>query len=216
MKNARPGKSDSAAVKELRQRIAELEQEVDEARSAAATASSAGTRDPNEVSAKLRQKAERVTAVAEHLRRRRQRLRKMKLMLLSKGTQRNAAGAADAVEVEQERQQIIELRRLLAASEQTMLRRWARPRAVSSAVWIVVLAVICGGVSWLAASHFFPARMAASVVLQAKTTNGLPMSAEQSAAWHTWHTSLFTDSTFIKTLANRMGERRLDQYSDTG
>lgn len=217
-KSAKQSAQAEAAITELRERISVLQQELAEAREAAAAtaAASSSAPDPADFAAKLRQKAERVTAVAEHLRRRRQRLKRLRLLVHTQGAQHHAAGSTRNEEIEQEQQQIVELRRLLAASEQTMIRRWARPRAVSSVVWIAVLAVLCAGTSWLAADHFFPARLAASVVIQAKTTTGQTMTDEQAQQWRAWHTGLFSDPAFIQTLSKRLGERRIDQYADAG
>src|SRR5690606_25468789 len=86
----------------------------------------------------------------------------------------------EMAQLEERRQQLAEVQRFLAASEQQMVRRWARPRAVVTVLWFVALAVMVGGVSWLVTGWIAPQPVTASVTLEARTRDAQPLSPEQA------------------------------------
>lgn len=215
---AEHSKADAALLKKLNARVAELERELEEAR--AMPAAIADESEQNEFAQKLRQKAERVTAVAEHLRRRRARLIKLRQLMRQKvasdagGPPSERMRSEEMIKMERERTQLHELRQVLANSEKQLIRRWARPKAVLIIASVVLLAICCAGASWLAADQLFPAHISASVALEARNHAHTAISAQEAEAWRNWHTDLVSDDSFHQTLAKRMAEHRLDQYSD--
>jgi uncharacterized small protein (DUF1192 family) len=206
--------ADTAMVAELRDRIEQLESEL-----TAAKASTAGKGKSNSAdhSRKLKQKAEQITAVAEHLRRRRARLDKVRRLLVQKQVhgdiEQRESTAEESKSIFEQNQRITEARRALAEAEKEMVRRWARPRAVATMAWIVILAVICAGTSWLIAGQVFPPVVAASAVLEARNTSRSPLTEEEANQWKVWHQGLFSDATFMQTLSKRLAERRIDAYA---
>jgi uncharacterized membrane protein (DUF485 family) len=102
----------------------------------------------------------------------------------------------------------------MAATEEKMRRRWARPQAVVVFGWLVGLAVVVGIVSWLLAGRMFPATIAASVNVEAKSKTGAPVSEEDRANWQAVHTALLRDDAFRKFVAKRLADQRLDDYGD--
>jgi len=108
----------------------------------------------------------------------------------------------------------VEIRESLAAAERKMQHKWARPRAVVTFSWLAVSLAIAAIASGLAANHFFPAIVAASVDVEAEPRSGLPFSEEDAEKWQTWHSALLIDKNFHRTLAKRLADRRLDRYKD--
>jgi uncharacterized membrane protein (DUF485 family) len=103
---------------------------------------------------------------------------------------------------------------MMAATEEKMRRRWARPQAVVVFGWLVGLAIVVGFVSWLLAGRMFPATIAASVNVEAKSRTGVPVSDEDKADWQRVHTAMLTDGAFQKSVAKRLADQRLDDYGD--
>jgi len=208
--------------KALQQRVAELEQEVFEAQEAATRPSSGGSHEPNEMASNLKAKAQRISEVAEHLRRRRLRLRQMRTWIRQKGIEAAASNTTSAAVVQnehlaklqQEQAALQETRRTLALAEKEMVRRWAKPKAVFTVACVMFLAVVCAAAGWLIADQAMPATVSASVVLEAKNESRTPLTPEESEGWQQWHAGLLRDDEFIGQLAKRMGERRLDAYAD--
>jgi len=201
--------ADAAAA--LKVRIDELECELAKVRNSKKGGSAGKDRTDGR---KLREKAEKVSAIAEHLRRRRTRLQKLRQLLVARSLHAAAEQSPEeSLAITEQKQQIAEARRALAEAEKEMVRRWARPRAVTTMAWIVAFALICAGGSWLLADYLFPARIAASVVLEARTTAHGPLSDEAAERWRTWHRGLFTDPAFMQVLSKRLAERRLDRFA---
>ncbi len=117
-------------------------------------------------------------------------------------------------ELAEQRQQMAQQRAYLAAAEKEMVKKWARPKSVVTFGWLVGLALFVGVVSWLLAGRYFPPKLAASVVLEGKPESRLDFSLEQAANWSAWHAEMLTDRNFVRTLAKRMDERRLPEWSD--
>ena len=114
--------------------------------------------------------------------------------------------------IEDQRQQLTELRTVLESSERKMIRRWAHSRAVFACLWLLVIATAIAGVSWAATEHFHPALRSAAVTLEAKGTTHTKLDADQNATWASWHKDLLKNESFTRTLARRMGDRRFEQY----
>ena len=145
----------------------------------------------------------------QHLRRRRVRLARLRRAL--RGRTRSQSDAASEPTTAA---QMGHLHEALAASERELIRRWARPSAVVTLGWFALLAISLAGASWVAANHFVPATVSASVTFQAKNRSGEQLSPEEAESWKSWHTALLTDIGFTSTLAKRLGDRRLDRYVD--
>ncbi|MCH8165426.1 MAG: hypothetical protein IH889_07445 [Planctomycetes bacterium] len=199
------------------QRIAELEQQLNEVRAAQAEAADARGA---QISEDLQKKAQRISAAAKHWQRRRQRLAKVRQA--TRGRARRARTDPEQAQrrikqdqaVENQRRRLVEIRESLAAAERKMQRKWARPRAVVTFSWLAVSLAVVAIASGLAANHFFPAMVAASVDVEAEARSGLPFSDEDAAKWQTWHSALLIDKNFHRTLAKRLADRRLDRYKD--
>lgn len=215
--------ADADVINALRTRVTQLEQQLSEAETAAAFATTESTIAPTEntgieqdqFAQKLRDKAERITTVAEHLRRRRTRLAKLRLLLSHRSTvaEKSLHGqmrTEEVLKIEQEKAQLAEVRQALTVSERTMIRKWACQRAVAVVLWLMVILAACGTASWFLADAVVPAKVAASVTLEAKNFVRNPMSAEQADSWRDWHTSMLSDPMFHQTVMKRLVERRLD------
>lgn len=209
--------ADEKTIAELRNRIEGLEGELRDAQ----TAASKGGADQNLVSQKLRKKAEQITAVAEHLRRRKSRLAKMRALLVKRAASDEKASSSggemrlEAVQrMEMERSHLAEARQALAMTERAMVRKWARPKAVVVLACVFLLAAACAGAAWLATDHFFPATISASAALEARTSDHSKITGDAAESWRTWHTQLLEDDSFRQTVAKRMAERRIEGWSD--
>jgi chromosome segregation ATPase len=202
-----------------------LQQRIEELESRLAEAKSGGGEDESQMLQQLRAKARQLSDVADHLRRRHARLRRMRVLL----RERQASGrggraklshadierqAAQMRHLEQQRMELNALKKMLAVAERKMIRRWARPRAVIVVGWLVIIAVIAAAGSWVATNHYFPAVISASATLEAERDGKDELTTEEARAWQEWHTDLITDQEFLKTLAKRMRERRIEAYGD--
>lgn len=207
-------RADTAEVEAMRIRIDHLEQELSTARSSASTKTKG---DPANQGRKLKEKAEKITAVADHLRRRRARLDKVRQLLVQKqvhgDVEQRESTAEDSKAILEQKQQISDARRALSEAEREMVRRWARPRAAATMGWVAVLAGICAGASWLVAGQMSPAIIAASAVLEARNSSRSALTEEEAGHWKTWHQDLFSDAIFMQTLCKRLAERRMDTYA---
>ena len=178
----------------------------------------------------LHGKADRVRMAADHLRRRRQRLKRTKNLLAQRSQYLDNSGASPApastgrpapdyaareenmqleAKLQQQRQVVSEAARCLAESERAMIKKWAKPRAVTTAFWFVLLTMLLGVSSWYLADHFFPATYAANVTLEATPARaGEELSELQEQQWQEWHESRLSDEGFMRTAAKRFGDRK--------
>ncbi|MHC4414223.1 MAG: coiled-coil domain-containing protein [Planctomycetota bacterium] len=141
------------------------------------------------------------------------------LLAGGRGTTESAARAAaasrrQAQEIREQWQQVKHTQKSLAATEQKMIRRWARPRAVVILGWLAGLAVVAAVASVVAANRFLPPVISASVDLEAKTRFGDPISDEGAAKWQTWHAGMLSDAGFHQTVAKRLADQRIEPYGD--
>jgi chromosome segregation ATPase len=215
-------------TKRLRQRVADLEAQLAQvkaqAASAAENAGSVSSEEQAEYLNRLRAKAEQITQVAEHMRRRRARLEKVKRLVKARKQQLPSAGAQGSAQmrsdqlaqIDRERKHLLEVRKMLATSEYTMIRRWARQRAAYTVAALAMIVALCAAGSWLAVSYFHPTVRSVSVVIEARSRAGAgPLSDEQRTAWTQWHADLVRNAAFQQTLAKRMGERSLQRWSQS-
>ncbi len=219
--SAREAEQEMAA---MRERLADLEVQLARSKAQTANAEANGGDADAEYAARLRSKAEQITAVADHLRRRRVRLERMRMLMRQRQKAMPVAGAQgtaqmraeQAGQVEKERQHLLEVRKMLAASEYQMIRRWARQRAAFTMACLAMVVAVSAGAAWLAVSYFYPPQMSASVVVEARSRGGLlPLTDEQMQEWTAWHADLASDASFQGTLAKRMGDRQLTDWSRT-
>lgn len=208
---ARASSGSPAELQTLRARVKELERGLAEAKSRPGS-TAADAASPTDAAKALKAKAERISLVADHLRRRRTRLDKLRKLMGQRA--QAASNPQQLARLESEQAHLQEIRRMLAASEHAMVRRWARPKALTVTARLALIAVVCAIASWFIADHYFPARISASVGIEARTDSRQPLNAEAARSWRTWHTDLLRDPAFIHTLSRRLAERRLDQFSD--
>ena len=205
-------RDDSEEMAELQDKVDTLEKELKEARE---------NPGGNEAEAvlKLRDKAQRIQEVAEHLRNRRSRLKRMRALL--KGGPPSTGNVMADLEnrssqmrkVENRHRELIELKASLEASERMMIRRWGRAKSGSIVVWCLVLAIVVAGISWIAAAVYFPPTLAASVTINAKTRSTSPLTEEEARSWANWHEKFLGDPVFAEAAAKRMKDRKLEQYA---
>jgi chromosome segregation ATPase len=211
--SAQPG-ADGADAEALRVRIVELEQSLAEAQK-----SPAGGTD----NAALEEKMKRVQTIAAHLKRRRTRLRQLRQMSKLKNRPRTMAKPgpgmshdqiqAQMLKLDERRRELIELRAVLAASEKKMIRRWARPRSVLVMMWMIMIATVCAGSSWLVANHFFPATSRAALNIEAKARPDRAMTEAEAKQWTEWHTALLRHQSFRDAVSERMRERKMNDFA---
>ncbi len=224
------GGADAADVELLREQIEVLQQELTEAREQAAESAAQG--GPSDAPAgsnldaeRLREQARRISEVAKHLKRRRERLKRMRQLLKSRSSAtRTAPGAASSFDQEQHAAQIAHLdqkrqeleaaRHVLAVSENQMVRQWARSRAVTLVVWFLILIAGNAIAAWMLTDQLFPAVQTASATIEPRTSRSSPLKPETLEQWQLWHAEQFTNDRFLRTLARRMSERRLDAWAD--
>lgn len=206
--------SDEQALHERDQRIATLEQQLRQAQEQATQA----TQDDQQRRDALDQQTARIRRVASHLQRRHKRLQRVRTLLRETERKKPArceddpAMRAAAMESLQKKQQTLAERQdALAAAEQTMHRRWARPRAVATAGWVLILVSLNAAVAWVAAGALFPTPQAASAMVSPEQQPGEKADAEQLERWQDWHAAMLEDETFLNTVADRCAERRLGE-----
>ena len=208
---------DSEDIAALHQRIEQLARELAEARSLDRLPSPGGFDHPADGAGN---EGQRLRVEDQHLQRRRVRLARLRRALRARTRPDPVAGpetevdSFDLEDQERRAQQLLELREVLATSEREMIRKWARPWAVATLGWVAVLAAIVAGASWFLADHFAPATVSSSVIFEAKSRSGAPLSLEEAESWGSWHTDLLVDTGFTNTLAKRLADRRLDRYGD--
>lgn len=212
---------DNSQVKSLRKRVKELENELEEARAAATSNESGGAMNEEQFSQKLREKAERITAVADHLRRRKTRLTKLRTLMATKTMQaenspHTRGRTEEVLHLENERVRLSEIQHALMVTERAMIRKWARHRSAVAVAALFVVAILCAGAAWLIAGSIAPAEISASVALEARNNQRDPMPAEQAAAWRDWHIQVLQDPIFHQTVSKRMIERRIEHLTTPG
>jgi hypothetical protein len=187
------GSGDAEEVAELEERIAELEVECRQLREAAQRGGAGGGSGDD---------SEEVVAL------------RARVAQLEKNPA--AAGGELRSKVETEfRQKWNELKQkqdALTATEKKMKRQWARPQAVVVFGWLAGLAILVAIVSWFLAGRLLPATIAASVNIEAKTRNGVPVEDQDKADWQQVHTAMLTNESFQKTVAKRLADQRFDDY----
>jgi len=231
--DARREEQAHAEVAPLEARVRELEAELAKAQS-----SSRGVDRDSELAKENKRKAIALKEAAHHLLRRRERLARAKRLIRQKAhaleferTQAPAYSAAPALparmsadqreelmrieaKIREEQTSLREASRALAQSERAMVKRWARPRAVVTLTWLMVLTVIVAVASWFAADHFYPAMRSVSVTLVAEPRPGIPATEDQIKQWQAWHEAVLEDDAFMRTASKRFGDRRFDELKD--
>lgn len=179
-----------------------------------------GSRNDSGAAANLQEKARLIQEVAGHLKRRKQRLQRVR-SLLRKSAKAGAKAAATSEassrqlrEIQEKKDALLEVQKCLAASEQQMMRRWARPRAMAMIGWLLVLTGIIATGSWFGAGMWRPPTVAASVVVEAKGRAGQTPSGDDLQSWQSAHESMVRDPLFVASVARRMGDRQIRAYAD--
>lgn len=210
--------AEESEIQTLRNRVAELENEL----AAARKASSGPMNDPNESPpADLEQIKENLKEAAIHLHRRQERLhRARRLARESRQTSTQVKPQALPAQtreeeadlkrwVQNQRQRLAHDRTRLKDMESRMIKIWAPRNAALIVSALGLLLTILVVASWLTTSYVFPAHISASVTLKPKTSSLDPLTEEQTASWQLWHAELVQDDGFKKTLLKRMRDRQM-------
>lgn len=178
---------------------------------------------------KLKERASRITAIAQHLKLRKDRLQRMRMLidLQRRELDDRPAGpvlqpgqrvidfeqhSAQLRHLEQQRMEVLDRRRELGRLEKKMIRRWAAPKAFGMVASAIFLAIVACGIAWGVADRIDPAVRSASVTLEARTELPGHQTPEALAAWSTWHRDRVGDENFRVELADRMVAARLDDW----
>ncbi|MFK7961536.1 MAG: hypothetical protein AB8G96_13535 [Phycisphaerales bacterium] len=178
---------------------------------------------------KLKERASRISMIAQHLKRRKERLQKLRMMIdLRRETEDDRPTgpvlqpgqrivdfeqhAAQLRHLEQQRMEVLDRRRELGRQEKKMIRRWAAPKAFGMVASAMLLAVAACGIAWGVADRIDPAVRSASVTLEARASLPGHETPEALQAWSDWHRDRVSDSEFRVELADRMVATRLDQW----
>jgi hypothetical protein len=119
-----------------------------------------------------------------------------------------------AARIQRDREVLNEAARCLAASEKSMIQRWARPRAVVTLACALLVVTIAASASWFLANTFYPATRTASLRVTPEPRDGTTFTDQQAAAWIEWHANLPSDANFVRTLASRFEERQIAELAD--
>ena len=196
-------------------RMAALQEECEKARLRAdeleqALSVSSDKGQAQEFAKQLRSKGEHLTEFARHLERRRNRLVGMREALKSRpAVSAESATFHELQKLKTQHADIKQARECLVASEQKMVRNWARPRAFATVTWMTVLTMCVCASSWFAVTRTLPLAGVASVDLTAATRSGRPLEGTAIAGWLSWHEALPKDPAFIATVSKRLDARGL-------
>ena len=164
-----------------------------------------------EMAKRLRAKAERVGDAARHLELRKSRLLAVRKAIRSKGGERGSNPSFQELQrLESQRKELSQVRDFLSKSEQQMIRRWARSRSMTTAGWVMILAVLCSVGSWFGVQELVPISGAASVDLRATPRDGKTLSTSKSESWTEWHEALATDPAFVQVVSKRLAARGIE------
>ena len=195
-------------INALNKKVEQAQKRADELEEALAVAQDKG--QAQAFAKQLRDKAEHLSEFARHLDR-----RKTRLGVLHKGV-RELADAnqsehpstfRDLQRLQSQREDLEETRKCLVESEKAMLSKWARPRALASVAWLVMLLIcVCGG-SWLVVQNLMPSPGTATVDMVATTRSGRPLENTAIEGWMEWHKALPRDPAFVHVVASRLQAR---------
>jgi hypothetical protein len=223
-----------AQVQSLNDRISELELKLTEAKEALQKARQRERQralelpdSQQQAADALRKKAKRIAQVATHVRRRRRRLQRVRAILREQsGNAHSRAAGSSATheqyetikqqmqEIEHQRRQLRDMHATLAATEQRMIRKWARPRAISLLFGLLALLLVNVAAAWALANYFAPAERSASITIEPRTAAGRALEPDEARRWQQWHATIVQDESFVRAIAQRLRERRLDAYGD--
>lgn len=149
----------------------------------------------------------------EHMLRRRNRLQRCRQLIkaqarrLPQVAQLDAARRRQEQQLMEQQQHLDEVRRVLTASEERMIQKWAASRSVQVTGWIVLLVLLLGAGSWWAADRFDPPSMRTMVTVSAAIPEGRTVEPEALVAWKAWHADLVASAGFPGKLARRYAEQ---------
>ena len=214
-------------AEKLRSRIRRLEAELIESRNRPSS------EEPVVVEVEVEVPAEADPAATAHLQRRRSRLARFRHLLreqarrLPQVAQLEAARRRQETQLMEQQHHLDEVRRVLTASEERMIRKWAASRAIHVTGWIILLMMLLGAGSWLAADTFDPPSMRSTVVVQPAVPADQTVAPEVIEHWKNWHIDLVESEGFPRKLARRYTEqtgiaidpqlvqRRIEQVMET-
>lgn len=209
----------------LRARIRRLESELSESRSRPSS------EEPVVIEVEVPAEVDPVATA--HLELRRSRLSRFRHLLreqarrLPQVAQLEAARRRQETQLMEQQHHLDEVRRVLTASEERMIRKWAASRAIHVTGWIILLMMLLGAGSWLAADTFDPPSMRSSVVVQPTVAAGQTIAPEVIEHWKKWHLDLVGSEGFPDKMVRRYTEqtgiaidpqlvqRRIDQVMET-
>ena len=202
--------TDHARLDAAQARIMELETLVD-------TLRAAGNKQDEEVGSIIAQKAEALADAANHLAQRKRRL----VRLHREIRRRKDGGTSDVnptyseqvLQLQQQREQLGQVKEFLVKSEEQLMRRWARPRSLVVAIWLVL---VIGGLavgSYFATGYFMPSDSVAFIDINAEIPQGSSGDLDEEA-WRQWHQQRLESPVFLQEVARRLQSRRIDGFHD--
>lgn len=114
--------------------------------------------------------------------------------------------------VKKQRDELRHVQEVLAASERSMMARYARHRGSLVAAWTMLVVVGLAGGAWFAAPTVLPASAIASVDLVAKPRDGGPITPEADAAFQSVHRDALGDEGLRSTVRKRLADRGVHTF----
>lgn len=155
---------------------------------------------------RLKEQAERLSAFALHLQRRRGRLRYMRDAIRSDRDSDDLSESTSTLENQKgsAREDLLRRRHELTDLESKMVRRWARHGAVAIVARGVLLLALIGALSWFAVRWFSPGSVSATALVRAHPVSGSMIDDARAASWNEWHGSILKDAIFANAVAARL------------
>jgi hypothetical protein len=205
---------------ELEAKLHELDVQLQEARAQQAAAeSAAGDQEAATEARMLRSENMRLVEERDELRKNERELQAAleKKQKIEAREGASSDSADDLAQIDKQMQELMrrqvhleEVRHKLAVSERRMIRRGAGGRAMSGMFSLLMIAALNALAAWVAADHVFPVDVVASATVRANSESPSDLTDEALLKWKRWHTELIYASEFQATLAERMGNLRID------
>lgn len=193
---------------ELREKFEKAQKRADELEEALVIAQDRG--QAQEFAKQLRSKAEGLSEFAQHLKRRKNRLKVLREGMRDDSQPREHHSTfRDLQRLKTQQEDLKQARQCLAVSETAMLSKWARPRAFATVVWLTAMFFCVAGGAWLVVENMMASPGTASVDLVASTRSGRPLENKALTEWMQWHEALRSDPAFVNVVASRLNARGL-------
>ncbi len=118
--------------------------------------------------------------------------------------------------VKKQREELRQVQEMLAATERSMLHRYARHRGGLVAAWCLIVIVGVAAGSWYAADSVLPKVAVASVDLTAKVREGEHISPEADTAFQSAHREALANAGFRDAVKRRLADRGVSVLKGNG